>query len=72
MTELVPGSSGETVRTQLDGGVLVVWLDRPQAAHARNQIMRDELAALWRVTADTREVRAVVLTGSGRDRKSVV
>jgi enoyl-CoA hydratase/carnithine racemase len=66
MTDLVPGSSGETVRTLLDGGVLVVWLNRPESAHARNQIMRNELAALWRATADIREVRAVVLTGSGR------
>jgi enoyl-CoA hydratase/carnithine racemase len=63
---LVPGASGETVRTVLDGGVLVVWLDRPESAHARNQVMRDELAALWRATADARAVRAVVLTGSGR------
>lgn len=63
---IVPGSSGETVRTHLDGGVLVVWLNRPESAHARNQVMRDELAGLWRATADTREVRAVVLTGSGR------
>lgn len=63
---LGPGSSGETVRTLLDDGVLVVWLNRPESAHARNQVMRDELAALWRATADTREVRAVVLTGSGR------
>jgi enoyl-CoA hydratase len=63
---LVPGTSGETVRTVLDGGVLVVWLDRPESAHARNQVMRDELAALWRATADARAVRAVVLTGSGR------
>ena len=54
------------MRTLLDDGVLVVWLNRPESAHARNQVMRDELGALWRATADTRAVRAVVLTGSGR------
>ena len=65
MTEIGPGSSGATIRTRLDGGVLVVWLDRPDAAHARNQVMRDELASLWHTVAQAREVRAVVLTGTG-------
>jgi methylglutaconyl-CoA hydratase len=65
VTPVVPGTSGATVRTSLDDGVLVVQLNRPEAAHARNQVMRGELTELWRATAEDRAVRAVVLTGSG-------
>ena len=46
MTELRPGQSGETVLTHLEDGVLTVRLNRAKSAHARNQIMRDELASL--------------------------
>ena len=59
------GASASTIRTSIEEGVLVVSLHRPDAAHARNQVMRDELADLWRVTSATHDIRAVVLTGSG-------
>lgn len=65
MTELRPGQSGETVLTHVEDGVLTVRLNRAESAHARNQIMRDELASLWRVVAADRDVRVVVLTGAG-------
>jgi enoyl-CoA hydratase/carnithine racemase len=65
MTELRPGQSGETVLTHLEDGVLTVRLNRAKSAHARNQIMRDELASLWRVVAADCDVRVVVLTGAG-------
>ena len=65
MSELFGGAGGEVARTRLDDGVLTVWLDRPQAAHSRNQAMRDELAGLWRSVAQDRRVRAVILTATG-------
>jgi methylglutaconyl-CoA hydratase len=65
MTDLAAGRSGQTVRTEVDSGVLTVWLNRAAAAHARNQVMRDELASLWRSVVADRAVRAVVLTGAG-------
>lgn len=65
MTGLRPGESGETVLTQAEDGVLTVRLNRAESAHARNQVMRDELASLWRAVAADRKVRVVVLTGAG-------
>jgi enoyl-CoA hydratase/carnithine racemase len=65
MTDLAAGRSGETVRTEARGGVLTVWLNRPAAAHAHSQLMRDELASLWRSVAADGDVRAVVVTGTG-------
>ncbi|MGC0367550.1 methylglutaconyl-CoA hydratase [Rhodococcus sp. 27YEA15] len=65
MADLLPGGSGESVRTRLEEGLLTVWLDRPAAAHARNQSMRDELSSLWRAVASDRAVHAVVLTATG-------
>ena len=46
-------------------GVATVTLDRPEAANARNQQMRDELKAIWSGIADDAAIRAVVLTGAG-------
>ncbi|MEV8517633.1 enoyl-CoA hydratase-related protein [Dactylosporangium sp. NPDC051484] len=45
--------------------MLTVQLDRAEAAHARNQVMRDELASLWRAVAADRRVPVVILTGAG-------
>jgi enoyl-CoA hydratase/carnithine racemase len=65
MTGLRPGQAGETVLTQVEDGILTVRLNRAESAHARNQVMRDELASLWRVVAADGRVRVVVLTGAG-------
>lgn len=46
-------------------GVAVVSLFRPEAANARNQQMRSELAATWRWIAANTEVTVVVLTATG-------
>lgn len=59
-----PAAQG-VVQTDLAHGVLTVRLNRAEAAHARNQQMRDELMDLWRMTARRRDVRAVVLTAVG-------
>lgn len=46
-------------------GVAWVTLDRPAAANARNQAMRDELSRLWNHLETSTDVRIVVLTGAG-------
>lgn len=52
----------ETVRD----GVAVLRLNRPDRLNAINQVMRDELTQTLAALATDREVRAVVLTGTGR------
>lgn len=50
---------------RLDGGVLRLTLDRPQAANALNRAMQDALAAMLAEAADDEATRAVLLTGAG-------
>jgi hypothetical protein len=45
------------VRTRRDGPVLYVRLNRPGQLNAFDWAMRDELAALWAVTAADKRVR---------------
>lgn len=60
-----PDAPLEATRCSVDDGVATVVLDRPDAANARNQQMRDELKAIWSGIADDPSIRAVVLTGAG-------
>jgi len=53
------------VRTEREGAVLTVTLDRPDALNALTESMHDELALALQEAAAP-EVRAVVLTGAGR------
>ena len=57
----------ETLRLDRHGKhVVVVTLNRPQAANAINSRMMDELADLWTTLVDdASELRCVVLTGAG-------
>ncbi len=57
----------ETIRAEaLDGGVLLVTLDRPASANAFNTRMAEELIHLWAgLGADPGAARCVVLTGAG-------
>lgn len=50
---------------EVDGPVAWVELNRPDAANARNQQMRDELKQTWTELARDGEVGAVVLTAAG-------
>jgi methylglutaconyl-CoA hydratase len=61
----LPSDPADTVRTSLEDGVLTVWLHRPDAAHARNQAMREALWHLWSAVAQSEDVRCVVLSGWG-------
>ncbi len=55
----------EATTVQVEDGVAWVTLDRPDAANARNQVMRNELTWIWDRLAASDEVGAVVLTGAG-------
>ena len=69
MTWRVRNLSGdELTATQFvlaEDGVAWVTLDRPDAANARNQQMRDELARVYDFVASSEDVAVLVLTGSG-------
>jgi enoyl-CoA hydratase/carnithine racemase len=51
---------------RLDTGVALVHLDRPERLNAINEVLLDELRQLCVDLTRDRDVRAVVLTGSGR------
>lgn len=56
----------ETIKVEVtERGVATVSLFRPEAANARNQQMRNELAATWRWIAADPAVTVVVLTATG-------
>ncbi|MGC5198727.1 enoyl-CoA hydratase-related protein, partial [Aphanothece microscopica] len=50
---------------RLDGGVLRLTLDRPQAANALSRAMQDALVATLAEAAGDPATRAVLLTGAG-------
>ena len=56
----------ETVLTSLEAGVLTLTLNRPDKLNSFNEEMHLALRAGFQRAADDREVRAVLLTGSGR------
>lgn len=47
------------------GGAAWITLNRPEAANARNQQMREELMAVYAVVAGSDDILVVVLTGAG-------
>ena len=55
----------ETIRVEIADHVCRVTLDRPDAMHAFNDRMRQEVRATWRALRKLDDVRAVVLTASG-------
>lgn len=57
----------ETLLLERDGAVLWVRLHRPEARNGINLVMRDELVQTFRDVDDDPEIRAMVLTGTGRD-----
>jgi 2-(1,2-epoxy-1,2-dihydrophenyl)acetyl-CoA isomerase len=56
----------ETVELDVEDGVATVVMNRPDALNALNMQLKEELAAVWRVLLESRDVRAVLLTGAGR------
>lgn len=55
----------ETISVEIADHVCRVTLDRPEAMHAFNDRMRQEVRATWRALRKLDDVRAAVLTASG-------
>jgi enoyl-CoA hydratase/carnithine racemase len=54
-----------SIKTELDGGVLTVTLDRPKARNAINARMREALIEIWAGFRDSDEARVGIITGAG-------
>lgn len=55
----------DEVKVEIVGAIAVVTLNRPEKFNACNQEMHDGLVELWPQLAHDRELRCVVITGSG-------
>src|SRR5580698_1995136 len=53
------------IKLELRGGVLHLWLNRPERRNALSSQMVDEIAAAFAAIAADRSVRIVVLRGAG-------
>ena len=56
----------ETIRTEVEDGVLTLTLDRPDRLNAFTPTMKDELIAAFDQADADDDVRAVIVTGAGR------
>lgn len=65
MPERVWASGLEATRVTIGESIAWVTLNRPAAANARNQTMRNELQRIWSGVAVDPEIEVVVLTGAG-------
>ena len=57
----------ETIIVDREGGVVTVTMNRPRRKNAANQVMWEELHAIFREVADNPADRVMVLTGAGGD-----
>jgi enoyl-CoA hydratase len=57
---------GERVRMELQGGVCVLTLNRPDKLNAADLAMQQALVDCWQSVQADDQIRAVVLTGAGR------
>lgn len=55
----------ETIRMDVSGGVATLTLYRPEKRNAINEVMREELAVALHTAGADRNIRALVITGSG-------
>lgn len=55
----------ETLQTQLNQGIALVWLNRPDVRNAMNDVMIGELTDAFERAIEDDEVRAIVLAGHG-------
>ncbi|CUU55202.1 Enoyl-CoA hydratase/carnithine racemase [Parafrankia irregularis] len=56
----------EEIEVRADGSLRIITLNRPDELNAVNDALHTGLAKLWPQLNEDREVRAAVLTGSGR------
>jgi len=57
--------SYETLQTQLNAGVALIWLNRPDVRNAMNDTVITELTDAFERAGEDDEVRAIVLAGHG-------
>ncbi|MFV0646011.1 MAG: enoyl-CoA hydratase/isomerase family protein [Sphingomonadaceae bacterium] len=55
------------VEVQIDGGVAIVTINRPERKNAITMAMRDQFQQVFQQLQDDDEVRAIILTGAGGD-----
>lgn len=55
----------ETMRFELEGGIGLLTLDRPERLNAINAAMLEELDLFWREIASRNDCRVIVMTGTG-------
>src|SRR5690606_25504090 len=65
-TSLADAPSFETIRYELDQGVLTITLNRPEVLNALNDQMAEDLLAALKQAARDPQVRSVIITGAGR------
>ena len=58
--------SYETLKFERDGRVAIITLNRPEAANSLNMLMSEELVKVATHCDSNPEIRAVILTGSGK------
>lgn len=54
----------EVLRESLDGGILLLRINRPEARNALNQAVREQLAAQCQAAGRDNAIKAVVITGN--------
>ncbi|WP_176590631.1 enoyl-CoA hydratase/isomerase family protein [Sphingobium sp. EM0848] len=59
--------SGQTVALEIRDAIAIITLDRPDAQNAFNTAMRNDLLQAIRSVEDAKAIRAVILTGRGRN-----
>src|SRR3546814_361162 len=57
-------SMSEVLRESLDGGILLLRINRPEARNALNQEVRRQLAAQCQAAGADDAIKAIVITGN--------
>jgi enoyl-CoA hydratase/carnithine racemase len=55
----------ETLKFEVDGGIGLLTLNRPERLNAINAMMLDELSSFWSEVASMQDCRVIVMTGAG-------
>jgi enoyl-CoA hydratase len=66
MADITGRGADEELLVEVQGGVRVVTLNRPGALNAANEALHGEIARIWHDLDADPDVRAIVLTGSGK------
>jgi len=56
----------ETIRFNLDSGIITIWLNRPEVHNAFNAKMLEEMVDILAEIDKSDEIRAVIITGEGK------